>query len=262
MAAVGETTGVGAAAEASGRGPERQRPPTPREASLAEGTLCMYIIPDETRDGAGHAGIVAGGLASGQSEEGKAVNLDAAAAVKSDLIISREWKAEIGCCKELNAAGGEKLDILPLPKLGFAEMPLRKMDSLKYHFQPVATSYNAIRDQIALSSVPIFSSNSGYLVFLVLRRDGADGEKAAAARPLAGSGGADGGRNAVAQIGGEGEGSDARVRRAAARMGKRRRRARASGDGGGADREEGKQLHMPSSSHLPSFHHTHASPPP
>lgn len=56
----------------------------------------MYMIPDETRDGAGHAGIVAGGLASGQSEEGKAVNLDAAAAVKSDLIISREWKAEIG----------------------------------------------------------------------------------------------------------------------------------------------------------------------
>lgn len=100
--------------------------------------------------------------------------------------------------------GGDKLDILPLSKLGFAEMPLRKMDSLKYHFQPVATSYNAIQDQIALSSVPIFSSNSGYLVFLVLRRDGADGEKAAAARPLAGSGGADGGRNAVAQIGGGG----------------------------------------------------------
>lgn len=129
--------------------------------------------------------------------------------------------------------GGDKLDILPLSKLGFAEMPLRKMDSLKYHFQPVATSYNAIQDQIALSSVPIFSSNSGYLVFLVLRRDGADGEKAAAARPLAGSGGADGGRNAVAQIGGgEGEGRDARVRRAAAAT------CTCFAAGGGADGEE------------------------
>uniref|UniRef100_A0A0E0FL73 Uncharacterized protein n=1 Tax=Oryza nivara TaxID=4536 RepID=A0A0E0FL73_ORYNI len=107
-------------------------------------------------------------------------------------------------------------------------MPLRKMDSLKYHFQPVATSYNAIRDQIALSSVPIFSSNSGYLVFLVLRRDGVDAEKAAACASRWRRWGKEcGGANR-----GEGEGSDARVRRAAAAT------CTCVAGGGGADGEE------------------------